>query len=146
MILHRFCSRAEFDKFMAGELLINRTDHFGQGRASRSKGFCFFQGDVDEWAHRLNGLVDFDVLLTIDVPKCDIKRTKAIYSATPGTSSPRTFTEYCTETYSAESSKLIKADTSYAYNDLFVSRADAQRLLDRASQLAKYGWFACSDW
>ena len=145
MILHRFCSRAEFDKFMAGELLINRTDHFKKGRASRSKGFCFFQGDVDEWAHRLNGLVDFDVLLTIDVPKCDIKRTKAIYSAKPGISSPAIFTEFCTQAYSAESSRLIDVDTSYAHNGWFVSRGGAQRLIEHLSELAKHGWLACSD-
>lgn len=146
MILHRFCSRAEFDKFMAGELLINRTDHRKQGRATHSKGFCFFQGDVDEWAHRLNGLVDFDVLITIDLPKCDIKRTKAIYSAKPGISSPATFTEFCTQAYSAEASRLIDVDTSYAHNGWFVSRGDAQRLLERLSELAKHGWLACSDW
>lgn len=146
MILHRFCSRAELDKYLAGELLINRTDHFRQGRASQSKGFCFFQGDVDEWAHRLNGLVDFDVLITIDIPKCDIKRTKAIYSAKPGTSSPGTFVEFCTQAYSAETSTLIDVDTSYAHNDWFVSRADAQRLLERVSQLATHGRLACSDW
>ena len=146
MILHRFCSRAEFDKYLAGELLINRTDHRTQCRAMLSKGFCFFQGDVDEWAHRLNGLVSFDVLITIDIPKCDVVKSQAVYTPIPGFPLQKTFTEYCTQAYSNANAKLLDADTSYAHSYWFVSRADAQRLLERVSQLATHGWLACSDW
>lgn len=67
IILHRFMSREEYEKYMSGKVLRNKTDHYRDGEGgSVSKGFCFFDGPADMWAHRLNGLVTFDVLLTVE--------------------------------------------------------------------------------
>jgi len=66
--LHRFCSYKEYEQYMSGSSLHNHTDHYHGGKGgSLSRGFCFFMGDIDEWVRRLNGLVDFDVLLTVNV-------------------------------------------------------------------------------
>ena len=66
LILHRFMSREEYIMYQSGEVLHNDTDHYKGGKGgSTSTGFCFFIGNVCVWAHRLNGLVSFDVLLTV---------------------------------------------------------------------------------
>lgn len=41
MILHRFCSQEEFDRYMRGELLVNEKDH-SKFSKSTSIGFCWF--------------------------------------------------------------------------------------------------------
>lgn len=47
MILHRFCSSAEYDAFVRGEVLKNNTDHGARRGYSvtSSVGFCFFSED-----------------------------------------------------------------------------------------------------
>lgn len=127
--LHRFCSNAEFLAYMWGALLRNESDH--SPRATTSKGFCFFRGDIDKWAHRLNGLVDFDVLLTLDVPSEAVTRSKGVYTDWSDRKNPRpaTFLEYCATIYSRDTFKLVSYDFSFRRNPLFVSRNTAQQLL-----------------
>lgn len=49
MILHRFCSKKEFEAYQRGDMLINNTDHrVKRGNATSSVGFCFFVEDPEE--------------------------------------------------------------------------------------------------
>lgn len=58
----------EYEAYRSGLMLQNTTDHYRGGLGgSLSRGFCFFSGNVARWAQRLNGLVSFDVLLTVEV-------------------------------------------------------------------------------
>lgn len=77
MILHRFCSQREFDAYMHGDTLQNTTDHYRGGfGGSKSRGFCFFRGSPEKWARRLQGIADFDILLTVEVnPKYIVEST-----------------------------------------------------------------------
>lgn len=105
MILHRFCSAAEFLKYQSGVTLENHTDHYQGGHGgSVSRGFCFFAGNVKEWARRLNGIVEFDVLLTVDVDPAFVNRSMGVYadwSKDNGRDAPPAalYPEYCTEAY-----------------------------------------------
>lgn len=119
MILHRFCSKAEYDKFMAGETLVNDTDHGARrGYAvSTSVGFCFFAGDPEDWKHRLSGIVDFDVCITVEAPGPLIYISTGRYPVrTPDgrLDGLRFYTEFCTRTYNNRDFKLLKADTSFS--------------------------------
>lgn len=125
--LHRFCSMGEFLSYMKGRLLENRSKH--SPRATTSIGFCFFRGNIDEWAHRLNGLVDFDVLLTLDVPRDAVTRSQGIYTDWSNLEHPRpaAFPEFCTTIYDRDTFKLVDYDFSFAHNHLFISRDTAQQ-------------------
>lgn len=90
----------------------------GKG-GSLSRGFCFFMGDVDEWARRLNGLVDFDVLLTVEVAPVLVRRSMGVYadwSKDDGHSMPpkKHFQEYCTETYSRDKFHYVSGVDTYS--------------------------------
>jgi len=107
--LHRFCSYKEYEQYMSGSSLHNHTDHYHGGKGgSLSRGFCFFMGDIDEWVRRLNGLVDFDVLLTVDWSKCD------------GLSTPprKHFQEFCTTTYNRADFRFVSADRSFSLSHI----------------------------
>ena len=118
MLLHRFCSLQEFLRYLAGLTLRNNTDHFHFGSGgSISRGFCFFEGSPEEWAHRLNGIVTFDVLLSVEVDPSLVRKSSGVYAHYPydpvGPAVRRLFTEYCTESYSKADFKLRAADYSY---------------------------------
>jgi len=127
--LHRFCSMGEFLAYRRGDVLQNNSTH--SPRATTSVGFCFFRGNIDDWAHRLNGLVDFDVLLTLDVPRDAVTRSKSVYTNWANRAQPRpaTFPEYCTTTYDREMFKLVNYDFSFALNHCFISRSILQQIL-----------------
>lgn len=133
MILHRFCSRREFDTYMRGETLISHCDHYQGGRGgSISIGFCFFKGNIQDWARRLNGLVDFDVLLTVDADLMAVRRSTGVYadwSKDDGHSTPpkALFEEWCTPAYNRASFRFISADRSFA--ESHISRSEILRLL-----------------
>lgn len=144
MILHRFMSRAEYDKYKAGEVLRNDTDHYREGKGgATSRGFCFFTGPVNEWAHRLNGLVTFDVLLTVEFSgenlDADVYVSIGRYCDNPMAAYPqaRLYREVCTTAYSRASMRLVSADFSYGMNPWFHSRAEAQEVIREAELLAR---------
>ena len=130
MILHRFCSASECVAYLNGQTLVNRTDHYAGGRGgSLSRGFCFFSGDIKEWARRLNGLVDFDVLLTVEADPARVRESRGIYvnwAKDTGSGMPprKLFTEYCTERYDRRGFHFISADPSFATTH--VSRSQLQ--------------------
>lgn len=131
MILHRFCSASECVAYLNGQTLVNRTDHNAGGRGgSLSRGFCFFSGDIKEWARRLNGLVEFDVLLTVEADPSRVRESRGIYvnwAKDTGSGMPpcKLFTEYCTERYDRRGFHFISADPSFATTH--VSRSQLQR-------------------
>lgn len=118
--LHRFCSYKEYEQYMSGSSLHNHTNHYHGGKGgSLSRGFCFFMGDVDEWARRLNGLVDFDVLLTVKVAPELVRRSVGVYadwSKDDGHSMPpkKHFQEFCSETYSRDKFHYVSGLDTYS--------------------------------
>lgn len=128
LILHRFMSREEYIMYQSGEVLHNDTDHYQGGKGgSVSKGFCFFTGNVSEWAHRLNGLVSFDVLLTVELDienaDADVYISSGVYAENPSSEYPkrRLFREVCTTAYSKHSMRFVSADFSWASDPRFIS-------------------------
>ncbi len=118
MILHRFCSQTEFDRYLAGETLINEKDH-GAERGydiTTAVGFCFFVGDPEEAKHRLSGIVDFDVCLTVDVSHTKVRLCHGRYAewcnGVPiGTAK---YIEFCATAINIHDFKLVSADTSFS--------------------------------
>ena len=146
LILHRFMSRAEFIMYLSGEVLHNDTDHYRNGKGgSVSKGFCFFTGNVREWAHRLNGLVSFDVLLTVELDPentdADVYISSGIYAEDPSADFPkrRLYREVCTTAYSKKSMRFVSADFTYATNPRFISKRKFRTLiLQRIPPIVKH--------
>ena len=129
LILHRFMSRQEYYKYLSGEVIHNETDHYRDGKGgSTSRGFCFFKGYVREWAHRLNGLVSFDVLLTVEIDVLnfdgDIRISTGVYAEDPSEEyvKRKLYREVCTTAYSRQSMRFISADFSWSTNSMFISK------------------------
>lgn len=129
LILHRFMSREEYIMYQSGEVLHNDTDHYRNGKGgSVSKGFCFFTGNVREWAHRLNGLVSFDVLLTVELDPentdADVYISSGVYADDPSAEYPkrRLYREVCTTAYSMNSMRFISVNFTWAVKPLFYSK------------------------
>lgn len=129
LILHRFISRVEYLSYMSGEVLHNDTDHFRGGKGgSVSKGFCFFTGYPFEWAHRLNGLVSFDVLLTVELDlentDGDVYISSGVYADDPSSEYPKRklSREVCTTAYSQNSMRFVSANFMYASDPRFYSK------------------------
>lgn len=129
LILHRFMSREEYIMYQSGEVLHNDTDHYRNGKGgSVSKGFCFFAGSVREWAHRLNGLVSFDVLLTVELDlentDADVYISSGVYADDPSSEYPKRklYREVCTTAYSQNSMRFVSANFMYASDPRFYSK------------------------
>lgn len=118
----------EYEAYRSGLMLQNTTDHYRGGLGgSLSRGFCFFSGNVARWAQRLNGLVSFDVLLTVEVSPERVKESRGVYAdyaANPFYPPKRAYTEYCTTQYSSKHFRFISADFSYSYNPRYISLKD----------------------
>ena len=138
LILHRFMSREEYIMYQSGAVLHNDTDHYRDGKGgSTSQGFCFFVGNAREWAHRLNGLVSFDVLLTVELSvedlDADVFIRTGIYADDPSADNPKRklYREVSTTAYSRESMRFISADFSWSMDPRFISRDEALGYLIR---------------
>lgn len=112
MILHRFCSEKEFAAFMCGETLTNYKSH-GAARgyaATTAVGFCFFDDDPEKAIHRLSGIVDVDVCMTVDVPEFAVRLCHGRYSnwVRPGVRDGSIILpEYCCISYDKSVFKLV---------------------------------------
>lgn len=114
MILHRFCSKAEFDAYQRGETLINTTDHsIKHGTASTSFGFCFFKEDPEDAKHWLSGIVDFDECITVEVEDSAVLKAKGRYRS-PETGMRIYRREYCTTNYDNKRFKLVSHTSKYS--------------------------------
>lgn len=145
LILHRFMSREEYIMYQSGEVLHNDTDHYQGGKGgSVSKGFCFFMGNGREWAKRLNGLVSFDVLLTVELDlentDADVYISSGVYADNPSAEFPkrRLYREVCTTAYSKQSMRFISADFSWAMDPRFISKNEALGYALRYARKAVY--------
>lgn len=118
--LHRFCSMTEFLRYMEGERLENRSCH--SQRATTSVGFFFFEGNIAEWARRLNGLVDFDVLMTVDAPRSGLCKGRGVYADWSDDRNPRPalFNEFSTVSYCRDEFLLVDYDFSSV--DRYISK------------------------
>lgn len=77
MIVHRFMSRAEFERLMDGKQLVNESKH--HGFRSESRGFCFTTDDPKVAIHYLSGNVDTDFCVTMNIPDSILHKSKALY-------------------------------------------------------------------
>lgn len=112
MKLTRFCSQAEYEKFMAGETLTNHTDHYRGGKGgSTSVGFCFTDDPPKTAWRYLKGTVSSEVCMMMDIPKEMLKISTGKYAnysnGQLGTLSCLK-REFCLTTYSNKTVKLVK--------------------------------------
>ena len=118
MILHRFCSKEEYEKYMAGEKLINRKVH-GVERgydASTAVGFCFFIEDPEKAKHWLSGVVDFDYCLTFLVTDDKVNSCLGRYVnwVKPGVRDGSIYLkEYCCTEYDNKTFKLLNVSDKF---------------------------------
>lgn len=114
MILHRFCSEAEYNAFVKGEKLENTKVH-GVERgfnATTSVGFCFFEENPEDAKHWLSGIVDLDYCITVEVEPKYLKVSKGRYKNWR-TQSVHYRKEYCCTHYDNSKFRLIDATTKY---------------------------------
>ena len=115
----RFMSQEEFDKYLAGEKLINTTDHRKKFAFTGSKGFCFFEymdwdddgvdGITPEYAYEfLSGIVTEDVVAVFETDK-QLTESYGRYADPYGAFFDTIrMDEYCTTEYDNKSFHLIK--------------------------------------
>ena len=117
MILHRFCSKEEYEKYMAGEKLVNNKIHSEErGSATTAIGFCFFIEDPEKAKHWLSGIVDFDYCLTFQVPKDAVNFCHGRYAnwIKPGVRDGSIIrVEYCCQEYDNKTFKLLNASDKF---------------------------------
>ena len=128
MKLFRFMSKNEFDKYLAGETLVNTTDH--RHKHSNSVGFCFFEYlDLNDKNNSLDGItptyaIEFiygvattEIVAVFETDK-ELTKSSGMY-ADPhgGWFDTMWMDEYCTEEYDNQSFCLIKYGTIEEYSD-----------------------------
>lgn len=112
MKLTRFCSKEEYEKFMAGETLTNHTDHYRGGKGgSTSVGFCFTTDPPKAAWQYLKGIVSSEVCMVLDIPQESLKISIGKYADySKGQSGIHSCLkkEFCLTTYSNKTDRLIK--------------------------------------
>lgn len=104
-------SRAEWDAFQDGKVLINDTDHYKGGKGgSLSVGFCFTEDSPeDAWVY-LIGIVDADVCVTLEFPDGYLRESRGIYadhSDGAGFFNKVIKTEWCCEEYDNKVAQVV---------------------------------------
>lgn len=77
MILHRFCSQEEFDRYMRGELLVNEKDH-SKFSKSTSIGFCWFWEEPWYAIEYLSGIVNRDICITVETDSKNVTESMGV--------------------------------------------------------------------
>lgn len=121
MIVTRFCSINEYGKFMAGETLINTTNHFKDGRGgSLSVGFCFTEDDpLTAWRY-LKGIVYPEICMVLDIDDALLTPSfgkYADYSNGQDGSHACLKKEYCLTQYSNKTARLVRTVTPKMFAD-----------------------------
>ena len=125
MKVMRFMSIAEFDKFRAGELLDNRTDHHSKfSQKSDSVGFCFLdyeEYDEQQAYHFLSGIVSDNIVAVFETYDYDKFKKGSGTFADPSASITDLYStiqvnEYSTERYHYKALKLLKYCDNFADN------------------------------
>lgn len=122
MKVFRFMSKAEFNKFINNEKLIN-TKSFNA--KTNSVGFCFLyleEYEPEKALHFLSGIVSFDICAVFET-KAKLNKSYGVYAKPikptgnfledmlnliEGFNEKFTANEYCTTDYSTKTMKLIK--------------------------------------
>lgn len=114
MILHRFCSKEEFEAYQRGEVLVNETNHsLTRGNATTSVGFCFFREKPDDAIHILSGIVDLDYCITVEVDEAEVVQSRGRYGNRE-LNRAEFRKEYCTTAYDNKRFRLVEATTKYS--------------------------------
>lgn len=124
MRLLRFMSRAELDKFLAGELLENTTDHhLDLGQRTDAIGFCFLDYDKydEQYAyHFLSGIVSQDVAAVFEIDDDmvkGLKRGQGTFADPNGRLMDSMLVdELSTERYHNKAMRLIKYSEGFAWH------------------------------
>lgn len=115
MRVTRFCSLAEYNKFMSGETLTNNTDHFKNGKGgSISVGFCFTDDDPQTAWRYLKGIVYPEICMILDIDRSLLRESRgkyADYSNGQDGSHACLKREYCLTQYSCKTATLVKTLT-----------------------------------
>lgn len=113
MRVTRFCSLAEYHKFISGEVLVNTTDHYKGGKGgSTSKGFCFTEDSPHTAWQYLKGIVYPEICMVLEIADSLLNMSigkYADYSNGQDGSHACLKIEYCTCQYSNKSARLVKA-------------------------------------
>lgn len=119
MRVTRFMSREEFDKLMAGEKLVNTTNHRAQGSFSGSVGFCFTEDEpMTAWRY-LSGVCEADAWVTFDFPDGYLTESRGCYAdhsegARLGDLVLKR--EWCCTEYSMDTAMIVKMDANFNYD------------------------------
>lgn len=113
MILHRFCSQEEFDRYMRGELLVNEKDH-SKFSKSTSIGFCWFWEEPWYAIEYLSGIVHRDICITVETDSKNVTESMGYYWGEDG---PDWFLEYCCTSYDNKRFRLVEATDKFRYDD-----------------------------
>lgn len=113
MILHRFCSQEEFDRYMRGELLVNEKDH-SKFSKSTSIGFCWFWKEPWYAIEYLSGIVNRDICITVETDSKNVTESMGYYLGEDG---PDWFPEYCCTSYDNKRFRLVEATNKFRYDE-----------------------------
>lgn len=112
MKLTRFCSLEEFQKFIGGEKLINKTNHSKEnGCVTSSIGFCFSKDDPKTAWQYLKGIVSYDICMVVDIQESRLTKSYGRYPDYSNGQLGETLClkpEYCITSYSNKNATLIK--------------------------------------
>ena len=129
----RFMSEKEFDTYLRGAVLINRTDWKSEGNKTGSKGFCFFPAGPDdpepeERIVYLTGIVSMKVCAVFETDVNKLNSSLRRYSD-PDTPLPSVqeiqsgrlggiqwVQEYSRKSYNNKDFRLVKAGTPDPWN------------------------------
>ena len=109
MVVHRFMSKAEWKQLKAGKVLRNSSTH--AGRATTSRGFCFFTEEPDEAIHWLSGIVNPEMCVTMDVRDGLLNEGFGRYHVGEGMQMKK---EYWCEQYSVKDVDVVRHSTRYS--------------------------------
>lgn len=110
-MLTRFCSIDEYNKFIAGEVLTNTTDHYRGGRGgSTSVGFCFSKDEPKVAFQYLKGIVDCDICMVLDIDRKSLIKASGKYAKQKDGNFICAVLkeEYCCIQYSKKTAKLVR--------------------------------------
>lgn len=111
MRVTRFCSIEEYNKFVAGEVLTNTTDHYrGSKGGSTSIGFCFTKDEPITAFQYLKGIVYCDICMILDIDIKRLVKTSGKYAKQKDGKFICSVLkeEYCCTQYSNKTAKLVR--------------------------------------
>lgn len=111
--------REEFDKLMAGERLVNNTNHRAQGSFSGSVGFCFTEDEPMKAWEYLDGVCAADAWVTFDFPDGYLTESRGYYADHSEGAKLGDLVlkrEWCCTEYSLGTAMIVKMDANFNYD------------------------------